>query len=130
MSDLIHTKASELASTLSFQLMAIDDLDSQIKELTKRKKAMQKKIDDAKDFIRNGMAENGITRIECDDFLFRLDPPVKILQVNDESLIDDKFFKTVRQLDKTAVKKAIEVDGFVDGAEIVDGKNRLMVQEK
>ena len=127
---MINDLAKKFSDSMSLTQMQIDDYDSRIKELQKLKKALVENVDDQKNKIRIAMADNGITRIESDDFLFRLDPPTKTLKIINESQIPDKFFKIVRQLDKTAVKKAIEVDGFVDGAEIVDGKHRLVIKEK
>ena len=128
--NIVEQKAEKLAAKLSVNEMAIDDLDSQIKELQKRKKELQNDTELFKDDLRAGMAANGITRIENKEYgiLFRLDPPSKRVEIENEIDIPDKFFKIERKLDKTAIKKAIEVGDDVPGASIVEGKNRLTIK--
>lgn len=128
--NIVEQKAEKLAAKLSVNEMAIDDLDSQIKELQKRKKELQNDTELFKDDLRAGMASSGITRIENKEYgiLFRLDPPTKRVEIENEIDIPDKFFKIERKLDKTAIKKAIEVGDDVPGASIVEGKNRLTIK--
>lgn len=128
--NIVEQKAEKLAAKLSVNEMAIDDLDSQIKELQRRKKELQNDTELFKDDLRAGMASSGITRIENKEhgILFRLDPPTKRVEIENEIDIPDKFFKIERKLDKTAIKKAIEVGDEVPGASIVEGKNRLTIK--
>jgi len=128
MSELIE-KVTKNYPVMAMLEMNISDIDAELKALQARKKKAASELEQIKDTIRQGMADNGITRLECGDYTFRLDPPVKVLEVTDESLIDDKFFKVRKTLDKTAVKKSIEVDGPMEGARIGEGKHRLVISE-
>lgn len=130
MNELVTQKAQDLAAKLSVNELALSDIDSQIKTLNARKKKMQGELDSFKDELREGMAQSGITRIESEDhgILFRLDAPTKRIEVNDESSIPDKFFRIKKEIDKTAVKKALEIGDEVPGALLVEGKHRLTIK--
>ena len=130
MNELVNTQAQVLAAKLSVSELSINDLDSQIKALQFRKKSMTAEIDDFKNDLRQSMTEHGVTRIESKEYgiMFRLDKPSVVLKVIDENLIDDKYFKTVKQLDKLAVKKALQVGDSVQGAELSEGKHKLTVK--
>jgi phage host-nuclease inhibitor protein Gam len=128
--DLVNTQAQDLAAKLAVSELSINDLDSQIKTLQTKKKSMTAEIDDFKNDLRQSMTEHGVTRIESKEYgiLFRLDKPSVVVKITDESLIDDKYFKTVKQLDKLAVKKALQVGDSVQGAELSEGKHKLTVK--
>jgi regulator of replication initiation timing len=128
MSDIIEMKAQQLAAKLSVSQLNIDDLDEQIKVLQGKKKKLTTELDQFKDDLREAMVEHGVTRIESDDILFRLDKPSTVLKVTDESAIPKKYFKVVEQLDKMAVKKALQVGDDVEGAELSEGKHRLTIK--
>ena len=53
--------------------------------------------------------ENGVLKIENADYgiMFRLDAPLKRVDIEDESSIPEKFYRTKKELDRTAIKKAL-----------------------
>jgi len=128
--DLIKQQPQELAAKLSVNDMAISDIDSQIKSLQAKKKKLTKEVDDFKSELREQMAEHGVTRIESEDhdIMIRLDPPSKQVSIDDEESIPEKFFRVKKEVDKVAIKKAIECGDFVDGASIKEGKHRLVIK--
>lgn len=128
MTDIVEIKAQELASKLTFNQVNIDDLDDQIKTLQARKKKLTDELDKFKDELRAAMVEHGVTRIESDEILFRLDKPSDVVNITDESAIPEKFFRIKREADKTAIKKALQVGDSVEGAELTQGKHRLTVK--
>ena len=130
MSELIQLKAQELAAKLSVNQITLDDLDSQIKDLQAKKKNLQKGIDNFKDELREGMADNGIVRIESEEYgvLFRLDEPSEVVSIINENNIPEKFFRVKKEVDKTAVKKALQCGDEVTGAELKTGKHRLTIK--
>jgi len=128
--NIVEQKAEQLAAKLSVNELALVDIDAQIKSLQGKKKKMQGELDSFKDELREGMAENGITRIESEEhgILFRLDKPSKRVDISDESLVPEKFYRVKKELDRTAIKKALEVGDVVEGASLVEGKHRLTVK--
>lgn len=131
MNQLVKQKAQDLSAQLSVTEMNISDIDSQIKTLQAQKKNMQSGLDNFKAELREGMKENGITKIESEDksILFRLDSPQSKVEILNENLIDSKFFKTSLTLDRTAIKKALEVGDLVSGAKLTEGKHRLTIKQ-
>lgn len=128
--NIVHQKAQDLAAKLSINEMALSDIDSQLKTLQAKKKKMQGELDAFKDELREGMAENGVLKIENADYgiMFRLDAPSKRVDIEDESSIPEKFYRTKKELDRTAIKKALEVGDEVAGARLVEGKHRLTIK--
>ena len=128
MTDIIEMKAQQLAAKLSVSQINLDDIDDQIKTLQAKKKKMTSELDQFKDELRESMVEHGVTRIESDDILFRLDKPSTVVKITDEGAIPDKFWRVKKEVDKTAVKKALQVGDEVEGAELSEGKHRLTVK--
>jgi len=126
--NIVQAQANELAAKLSVNQMGVDDLDSQIKDLQAKKKNLIASIDNFKDELRAAMVENEITRIESDDVLFRLDKASEKVDIQDEKLIPDKYFRVKKEVDKLAVKKALQVGDDVNGASLVMGKARLTIR--
>ena len=126
--NIVQAQANELAAKLSVNQMGVDDLDSQIKDLQAKKKNLIASIDNFKDELRAAMVENEITRIESDDVLFRLDKASEKVEIQDEKLIPDKYFRIKKEVDKLAVKKALQVGDDVNGASLVMGKARLTIK--
>lgn len=129
MNEIIQKKADELAAMISVSEMALDDLDSQIKALQAKKKKRQSELDEFKDNLREGMKENGITRIENHEhgILFRLDAPSVSVKVTDESALPEQFFRVKKEVDKAKLKQYLK-DGPIDGAELVEGKHKLTIK--
>jgi|GEM_PF-3298106 len=128
--NLTEVKANELAAKLNVSNMAIDDLDAQIKALQAKKKKIDGELTEFKNELREAMADSGTTRIESKEhgILFRLDAPSVAVKITNEDLLDDKFFRVKKEVDKTAVKKALQVGDFVGGAELTQGKHRLTIK--
>jgi len=129
--NIIEAQGQELAARLSVNELAIDDLDSKIKDLQAKKKNLVDSVESFKDELREAMEAAGITRIENKEYgiLFRLDPPSKRVEITDESLIPEKYFRVKREVNKTAIKAAIGVGDLVDGAAVVEGKSRLVIKK-
>ena len=130
MNNLVEQQAQDLAAKLSVTELSISDLDEQIKSLTAKKKKLTAEIDKFKNDLRQAMSDSGITRIESVEhgILFRLDKPSSVVSIDNESLIPEKYFKVVRQLDKMAVKKALQIGDSIEGASLQEGKHRLTIK--
>ncbi len=95
----------------------------QIKEaeeqLYARRKALEKRAANLKQYLLNGMTVSGIQKIECPWFVVSIKNNPESVQIDDESLIPRDYFREIPatfQLDKNLVKSAIK-DGFeVPGA--------------
>jgi len=100
----------------------------QIKEaeqqLSERRKAIEKRAEQLKHYLKTNMEVAGISKIECPWFIVSIAQNQEAVTVDDESLIPRDYFKEIPatyQLDKALVKAAIK-DGFtVPGAHLSRG---------
>ena len=100
----------------------------QIKEaeqqLAERRKAIEKRAESLRNYLKTNMEVAGITKIECPWFVVSIAQNPEAVTVEDESLIPRDYFKEIPatyQLDKAMVKQAIK-DGFnVPGAHLSRG---------
>ena len=92
-------------------------------EMMKRRKSFEKRVAGLKDYLKGNLEITGIKKIESPFFKISIAKnPVSVF-VSDESIIPDEFFetRTLRTLNKTALKKSLQ-DGFViHGAELKNG---------
>ena len=91
-------KAQDLAAKLSINEMALSDIDSQLKTLQAKKKKMQGSWTHSRMSSRRH-GENGVLKIENADYgiMFRLDAPLKRVDIEDESSIPEKFYRTKKR---------------------------------
>lgn len=100
----------------------------QIKEaeqqLAERRKAIEKRAESLKQYLKTNMEIAGIHKIECPWFVVSIAHNPEAVTVDDESLIPRDYFKEIPatfQLDKALVKSAIK-DGYdVPGARLTRG---------
>ena len=106
----------------------LDSDAKQIKEaeqqLAELRKAIEKRAEALRNYLKTNMEVAGITKIECPWFLISIAQNPEAVTVEDESLIPRDYFKEIPatfQLDKAMVKQAIK-DGFnVPGAHLSRG---------
>lgn len=100
----------------------------QIKEaeqqLAERRKAIEKRAESLRNYLKTNMEIAGIQKIECPWFVVSIAQNPESVTVDDESAIPRDYFKEIPatfQLDKALVKQAIK-DGFdVPGARLTRG---------
>ena len=100
----------------------------QIKEaeqqLAERRKAIEKRAESLKNYLKTNMEVAGILKIECPWFCITLANNPEAVTVDDESLIPRDYFKEIPatfQLDKNLCKQALK-DGFeVPGVRLTRG---------
>ena len=94
------------------------------KQLAERRKAIEKRAESLRNYLKTNMEVAGITKIECPWFVVSIAQNPEAVTVEDESLIPRDYFKEIPatyQLDKALVKQAIK-DGFnVPGAHLSRG---------
>lgn len=100
----------------------------QIKEaeqqLAERRKAIEKRAESLKNYLKTNMEVAGISKIECPWFVVSIAQNPESVTVDDEESIPRDYFKEIPvsyQLDKSLLKQAIK-DGFtVPGARLTRG---------
>lgn len=129
--DTLESEGGDLVEKCKNVAAVFRNLESdakQIKEaeqqLAERRKAIEKRAESLKNYLKTNMEVAGITKIECPWFLISIAQNPEAVTVDDESLIPRDYFKEIPatfQLDKAMVKQAIK-DGFnVPGAHLSRG---------
>ena len=101
-------------------------------KIAHRRKQKQKKIEWLKGYLLDGMEANGISKIECPDFVVSLAKcPPKVELIDDaEILLHDKYgdrfirTKTTVTVNRKAIAEAVKAGEEIAGARVVQG-NRL-----
>lgn len=88
------------------------------RKLRDRKLFLEKKLEAYKDFLLCKMKENGITKIECDEFLINIKKNPPALVIDDESHIPPLMNRVKVEIDKNMVKDAIKNGGYIPGVRL------------
>lgn len=120
-------KAEAVMAVAKSSVQHVPAIDAEIKRLQAMKKSALAKEEWLRNYLRENMEATGITKIECPLFKVTLGKPSKVVKVIDESILPEEAIKITRSVDKTALKKLLEA-GEVEGAELVDGKSRLLIK--
>ncbi len=105
------------------------ELDEEIKRLQARKQRKINNKERLKEYLRYNMEATGINKITHPLFTVTLGKPTQKVNVTDVGLLPDEFVsvKTEIKPDLNAIKAALK-NGSVDGAELVEGKSRLLIK--
>lgn len=129
--DTLEGESGDLIEKVKNVAAVFRNLESdakQIKEaeqqLAERRKAIEKRAESLKQYLKTNMELSGIQKIECQWFVITLAQNPEAVTVDDETMIPRDYFKEIPasyQLDKSLVKQAIK-DGFeVPGAHLSRG---------
>lgn len=125
----IEEKASNIiavVTTLDSDTSAIDD---QINRLQERKRAITTNKERLKEYLRYNMEQTGITKIKHPLFNITLGKAAKKVHITDVDLLPDELVSVDVKIkpDLNKIKAALK-DGSIDGAEMVEGKSRLLIK--
>jgi len=107
----------------------IEQVDSMIKQLQARKKALKNKVDSFREYVRYNMESSGIDKISCPLFTMTLKKASPVVEVVDQDLIPDEFIsvEVVQKVDKTKLKNALR-QGDVAGAKLSESIRPLQIK--
>lgn len=124
LNDTIELKADGYARIIrSLEANAVA-LKTEIDRLTNRRRSIENSIDRLKENLKNAMIATGKEKIKTDLFnVTVVNNPVAV-NVIDEKLIPEKYFKVeiIRKLDKLSLRDAIKNGEEIQGAELMQGK--------
>lgn len=108
----------------------IEAIDSELKRLSEKKKAIQNRVEWLRNYLRDNMAATGITKISCPLFNITLSEAAKQVEVIDESALPDDYVtvKTVLSPDKRKLLADLKEGVDIPGAMLVDGTRRLTIK--
>lgn len=108
----------------------IEAIDSELKRLSEKKKAIQNRVEWLRNYLRDNMAATGITKISCPLFNITLSEAAKQVEVFDESALPDDYVtvKTVLSPDKRKLLADLKEGVDIPGAMLVEGTRRLTIK--
>jgi hypothetical protein len=124
LNDTIELKADGYARIIRNLEANAVALKTEIDRLTNRRRSIENSIDRLKENLKNAMIATGKEKIKTDLFnVTVVNNPVAV-NVIDEKLIPEKYFKVeiIRKLDKISLRDAIKNGEEIQGAELMQGK--------
>lgn len=108
----------------------IESIDSEIKRLQARKKAIENRKARLRDYLLHNMEASGITKIECPFFTASVRKGVESVEITDlDSLPDDYVLvKVETKPDKTAIKRELKAGKEIPGATLKRGNNTILIK--
>lgn len=98
-------------------------LEAEEKRLKARKTAVKNRIADIKGYVQGNLEAMGKDKISSGIFKWSIQANAPSVNILDESLIPDDYWKIERKPMKTEIKKAIEAGELTEGAELVRTKS-------
>lgn len=117
--DEIETKADNIAKVLRDFDGDIEALKSEEERLAKKRKAIENRQKQLKEYLQNTMLVLDKRKFKTDLFSFNIQRNAPSLKILDESKIPEDYYKIERKLNKNDLKEAVKNGLFEDAAELV-----------
>lgn len=98
-------------------------LEAEEKRLKARKMAVRNRIADIKGYVQQNLEAMGKDKVTSGIFKWSIQANAPSVNILDESLIPDDYWKIERKPMKTEIKKAIEAGELTEGVELVRTKS-------
>lgn len=98
-------------------------LEAEEKRLKARKTAVRNRIADIKGYVQENLEAIGKDKVTSGIFKWSIQANAPSVNILDESLIPDDYWKIERKPMKTEIKKAIESGELTEGVELVRTKS-------
>lgn len=100
-----------------------DGLEAEEKRLKARKMAVKNRIADIKGYVQGNLEAMGKDKVTSGIFKWSIQANAPSVNIIDEDLIPDAYWKIERKPMKTEIKKAIEAGELTEGVELVRTKS-------
>lgn len=117
--DEIETKADNIAKVLRDFDGDIEALKSEEERLAKKRKAIENRQKQLKEYLQNAMLVLDKRKFKTDLFSFNIQRNAPSLKILDESKIPEDYYKIEKKLNKNDLKEAVKSGLFTDAAELV-----------
>ena len=98
-------------------------LEAEEKRLKARKMAVKNRIADIKGYVQQNLEAMGKDKVTSGIFKWSIQANAPSVNILDEDLIPDAYWKIERKPMKTEIKKAIEAGELTEGVELVRTKS-------
>jgi chaperonin cofactor prefoldin len=126
----IRVKAENIGKVCANWDSDIEALDRQINALTARKRAINNRKENLKEYLRGNMEATGINKIECPFFIINCVPGRDHAVIDDNDKLPDEYVDVVTTIkpDKAAITKALKAGVDVPGAHIEKTKSSIRIK--
>lgn len=100
-----------------------DGLEAEEKRLKARKMAVRNRIESIKGYVQGNLEAMGKDKVTSGIFKWSIQANAPSVNILDESLIPDDYWKIERKPMKTEIKKAMEAGELTEGVELVRTKS-------
>lgn len=98
-------------------------LEAEEKRLKARKTAVKNRIADIKGYVQENLEAMGKDKVSSGIFKWSIQANAPSVNILDENLIPDDYWKIERKPMKTEIKKAMEAGELMEGVELVRTKS-------
>lgn len=119
----LEDKLESIAKVIKNLDAMADAYEDEERRLRTKKQAAKNRVDGLKKYVKDNLEAMGKDKVEAGIFKWSLQYSPPKLVITDESLIPDEYFVIERKPIKSEIKKAIESEQVIDGAEIVREKH-------
>jgi ADP-glucose pyrophosphorylase len=117
--DAFDLKAENLAKLIRSIKGDIEAIKLEEKRLEAKRKTYENKIKSIEEYLFNNLQMTDKKKVQTPLFTIAIQKNPAKLVVKNEEKIPDKYFKTIRQLDKASLKEDIKEGLEVDYAELI-----------
>lgn len=124
-------KAKSIAYIITNACSDIDSIDSEIDRLSERKKAMSKKIDSVKEYLRQNMEACEIKKISSPLHTITLATGREIVDITDENVIPDEYMSVTTKIQpdkKMILTKLKDNPDAIEGARLKRSQSSVRVK--
>lgn len=126
--DELSTKADNICYVIKALLEEEESLKKEALRLAKRAKSREGSAERLKEYLKSCLEGAGVVKVKADHFNVTIVKGREILVVGDESKIPNKFWaQPPKELDKAAVKLALQAKEEVDGATLGRGDPYILI---
>jgi len=108
----------------------ISGLKDRIADMNARLARYKYRSDGKRELLRQAMETSGLNKIEEPDFTISLRPSPPPVVIVDESALPESYLKTVTQIDRAGLRKALLSGVAVDGAMLGNSKLTVSIRTK
>jgi hypothetical protein len=108
----------------------VSELEMEIKEVSNKKKGFDNRIEEIRKIILDDMLSNGTMQEEQLGLLLVVKSVPAVPVIVDESLLPEKYIKTVRSVDKKLVNEDYKNGEEIPGVTMGNGGQTLMIKAR
>ena len=123
-------KGTNIVAVVNTLQADVDAISNEIKRLQDRKKSITSNQERLKEYLRYNMEVSGITKINHPLFNITLGKPSVVAEITDADALPDDYVKLEVKTtpDKVKIKKALKEGIEIEGAQLSEGKSRLLIK--